>query len=145
MSQALKDMYQDMLETKEERAHMNSMEDAQHWKEMEHSVASSLPRDMAHKILKCGADKKCVLGGGEYDDDEVEVLRAARDRIALRRIGAISKRLDFSIDRAREEEKERVEKFIQSRKEIVDRLARRVAPRVRQIEKNRLQGKKAKK
>jgi hypothetical protein len=43
------------------------------------------------------------------------------------------------------QEKERVEKFIQSRKEIVDRLARRVAPRVRQIEKNRLQGKKAKK
>jgi hypothetical protein len=41
-------------------------------------------------------------------------------------------------------EKERVEKFLASRKAIVDRLAKRVAPRIRQIEKARLQHKKAK-
>jgi hypothetical protein len=40
------------------------------------------------------------------------------------------------------QEKERIERFLQTRKAVVDRLARRVAPRVRQIEKARLQHKK---
>lgn len=39
-------------------------------------------------------------------------------------------------------EKERVERFLQTRKALVDRLSRRVAPRIRQIEKSRLQHKK---
>jgi len=39
-------------------------------------------------------------------------------------------------------EKERVERFLQTRKALVDRLARRVAPRIRQIEKSRLQHKR---
>ena len=40
------------------------------------------------------------------------------------------------------QEKERIETFLQRRKDVIDRLARRVAPRVRQIEKARLQHKK---
>jgi hypothetical protein len=40
------------------------------------------------------------------------------------------------------QEKERIERFLQTRKAVVDRLARRVAPRIRQIEKARLQHKK---
>jgi hypothetical protein len=39
-------------------------------------------------------------------------------------------------------EKERVENFLKTRKALVDRLARRVAPRIRQIEKARLQHKR---
>ena len=61
-------------------------------------------------------------------------------------IALIKKRmLRKDASQATTQEKERVEKFLQSRKGLVDRLARRVAPRVRQIEKNRLQGKKDKK
>jgi hypothetical protein len=42
------------------------------------------------------------------------------------------------------QERERVETFIKSRPQIVQRLARRLVPRVRQVEKARLRGKKYK-
>ena len=84
--------------------------------------------------------------------------REARTKIALRRtsnmstINKRSRRLAVSMIKKRMlrkdpatasvQEKERIERFLQTRKAVVDRLARRVAPRIRQIEKARLQHKK---
>jgi hypothetical protein len=81
--------------------------------------------------------------------------REVRAQIALRKtsnqstINKRSRRLAISMikkrmlrkdpSKATMQEKERVEAFISKRKDIVDRLSRRVAPRVRQIEKARLQ------
>ena len=84
--------------------------------------------------------------------------REVRTKIALRKtsnmttINKRARRLAVSMIKKRMlrkdpatasvQEKERIERFLQTRKAIVDRLARRVAPRVRQIEKARLQHKK---
>jgi nicotinic acid mononucleotide adenylyltransferase len=84
--------------------------------------------------------------------------REVRTKIALRKtsnmttINKRSRRLAVSMIKKRMlrkdpatasvQEKERIERFLQTRKAVVDRLARRVAPRVRQIEKARLQHKK---
>ena len=84
--------------------------------------------------------------------------REVRTQIALRRTSNVatitkrSRRLAISMikkrllrkdpSKASLAEKERVERFVQTRKAIVDRLARRVAPRIRQIEKARLQHKR---
>jgi len=83
--------------------------------------------------------------------------REVRTKIALRKtsnmttINKRARRLAVSMIKKRMlrkdpatasvQEKERIERFLQTRKAIVDRLARRVAPRVRQIEKARLQHK----
>jgi hypothetical protein len=84
--------------------------------------------------------------------------REVRTKIALRKtsnmttINKRARRLAVSMIKKRMlrkdpatasvQEKERIERFLQTRKAVVDRLARRVAPRVRQIEKARLQHKK---
>jgi hypothetical protein len=84
--------------------------------------------------------------------------REVRAQIALRRtsnqttINKRARRLATSMikrrmlrkdpNKATLPEKERVERFLQSRKALIDRLARRVAPRIRQIEKSRLQHKR---
>jgi hypothetical protein len=84
--------------------------------------------------------------------------REVRAKIALRRssntatITKRSRRLATSMikkrllrkdpSKATLAEKERVEAFLQKRKALVDRLARRVAPRLRQVEKARLQHKR---
>ena len=84
--------------------------------------------------------------------------REVRTKIALRKtsnmatINKRSRRLAVSMIKKRMlrkdpatasvQEKERIETFLQRRKDVIDRLARRVAPRVRQIEKARLQHKK---
>jgi hypothetical protein len=84
--------------------------------------------------------------------------REVRAKIALRRssntatITKRSRRLATSMikkrllrkdpSKATLAEKERVESFLQKRKALVDRLARRVAPRLRQVEKARLQHKR---
>lgn len=84
--------------------------------------------------------------------------REVRAQIALRKssnsatISKRSRRLAISMikkrmlrkdpSKATLAEKERIERFIQTRKAVVDRLARRVSPRIRQIEKARLQHKR---
>lgn len=84
--------------------------------------------------------------------------REVRAKIALRRssntatITKRSRRLATSMikkrllrkdpNKATLAEKERVEAFLSKRKALVDRLARRVAPRLRQVEKARLQHKR---
>lgn len=84
--------------------------------------------------------------------------REVRAQIALRKssntatISKRSRRLAISMikkrmlrkdpSKATLAEKERIERFIKTRKAVVDRLARRVSPRIRQIEKARLQHKR---
>jgi phosphopantetheine adenylyltransferase len=48
------------------------------------------------------------------------------------------------LDTLSTQEKERLENFIQKRKALINRLAQRIAPKIRQIEKDRLQKRKSK-
>ena len=48
------------------------------------------------------------------------------------------------LDKLSTQEKERLETFIQKRKALIDRLATRIAPKIRKIEKDRLQKRKSK-
>jgi phosphopantetheine adenylyltransferase len=48
------------------------------------------------------------------------------------------------LDKLSTQEKERLENFIQKRKALINRLAQRIAPKIRQIEKDRLQKRKSK-
>lgn len=70
------------------------------------------------------------------------VLNSRAKRLAINMIKKRMLKKDPST--ASVQEKERVEKFIHSRPQIVQRLARRLVPRVRQVEKARLRGKKYK-
>lgn len=70
------------------------------------------------------------------------VLNSRAKRLAINMIKKRMLKKDPST--ASVQEKERVENFIKSRPQIVQRLARRLVPRVRQVEKARLRGKKYK-
>ena len=68
------------------------------------------------------------------------VLNSRAKRLAINMIKKRMLRKDPS--KASVPEKERVEKFIKSRPQVVQRLAKRLVPRVRQVEKARLRGHK---
>lgn len=68
------------------------------------------------------------------------VLNKRAKRLAISMIKKRMLRKDPS--KANFQEKERIEKFLSSRPQLVQRLSRRLLPKVRQIEKSRLQGKK---
>lgn len=68
------------------------------------------------------------------------VLNSRAKRLAINMIKKRMLKKDPST--ASVQEKERVEKFIKARPQAVDRLARRMIPRVRQVEKARLRGHK---
>jgi hypothetical protein len=68
------------------------------------------------------------------------VLNTRAKRLAINMIKKRMLKKDPS--KASVQEKERVEKFIKSRPQVVQRLAKRLVPRVRQVEKARLRGHK---
>jgi hypothetical protein len=68
------------------------------------------------------------------------VLNSRAKRLAINMIKKRMLKKDPS--KASVQEKERVEKFIKSRPQVVQRLAKRLVPRVRQVEKARLRGHK---